>query len=435
MNERTTKGPERMPKFVQPKFEDAKEVERLNLMKVPKRFTFARAKKVIAQDIQILGRSEHPEEAKGLSGVNQTRYFGKDDRLPGETFAEFRKIMLENNPALRHTEQYWDINGIDRANYEKDLSWSFWERIPGMNLSVIQDNSLPDRYWILATWMYQVPLINDINKTRLVYGRNVLAIKGDQIQFKTNPTHYDHIPPQFFAKVPEIIESYDRIKNHFDSNMAWVVEMQLSEKDGKLYFLQRHPTRVFESPDWSFEADSEQGEIVVKSEGANLVRGSTPKEGIEVDMIYDRSADISKLPQQDIYNTVTIRDTITRQRWIAGSKIFLDTEKVTPGESSDPHSSVIPLTKSGLYVSIPDFREKLSQDMFDKFTRVRSEKHKKTTEYMAALRDDLATGKITEEERDKRRSAYPNNPENLLRIKMRVRADGNEARIKILDIH
>src|SRR3989344_5064783 len=144
-------------RYIQPKAQDALEVERLGLMKVPRRFTFEEAKKALASGVMIIARSEHPDEAKGLSGVNPSFTFDNDDPITSTSEEKFRLAMIETGQYDGSAHKFCEINGVDKEKYDREISWSFWEKIPGVNVSIVQDNTVPNRFWILANWEYAEP--------------------------------------------------------------------------------------------------------------------------------------------------------------------------------------------------------------------------------------------------------------------------------------
>lgn len=416
-------------KYIQPKAQDALEVERLGLMKVPRRFSYAEAKEAIAAGIQVIARSEHPDEAKGESGVNPSWTFDKKEPLRGKTESDFELSMFLSDFHMKYNRNFCEINGIDPSVHNESLSWSFWEKIPGTNLTVVEDNVVPGRYLIFGRWTYDIE--GPSGKMRKMYGTRVFMVEADKINAQES---IHPIPPELETAISEIVSDYEKVKNHFGAKTAWSMEMQLTNS-GQLYFLQRHPTRAYESCDWAYDTSPDSDEIVIKSTPDTIVRGTTPKEGFEVDMIYDGYGYLPKIPQQQAYTPRNAQNPVMFQKWLAQSKMFLETQRTDVGQAADPHSAIIPLTKPNLYICVPGFEKKLPREWEKKYAEVRGVKGQRRKEFGETLRKERDDKAIDEKEYYARASAFSNNPENLTRIKMRVRSDGTEARIKILDIH
>lgn len=422
-------------KFVQPKFEDANVVEKLGLMKVPRRFSFPGAKKAVTQGLEIIARSEHPNEAMGFSGVNPSIVFGKkrDRSIPGKNLSEFILDILINDFWIKKTNRFCEMNNLNKQKYYSGLSWSFWERIPGMNMSVVEDAAVPGRFWILMDWEYEV--VNEEGgtlETKKNYGHNIVMFENGRIVNQINGLHQ---PPQFLIdKIGEIIESYGKIKEHFGKDVSWVVEMQLNDKTGDLFFLQRHPSRPVETCDWAFQNEPEPDEIVVKNQGDRLVRGFTKEEGIESDMIFGSSF-WADFPQQDVYSASNvIHDPVMKQVSISKAKVYIEDHFARASNAEDPHGAIIPLTKPQVYLAVPNFGECFPVGLRKKLIAVEVEKRDKEKKFKDELMEDFKSKKIDYGEKKRLEKEYRDDPTNYPRIKIRINSDGKEARIKILDI-
>ena len=229
-------------KHIQPKAQDAEEVEKLGLMKVPRRFTFRDAKKAITEGISVIARSEHPDEATGECGVNPSKTFDKEEPLRGGTLSDFKLRMLLTDYLMRQNHRFCEINGIDIATHNESLSWSFWEKIPGVNLSVVEDNARLGRYWVMGSWKFEEEAPSGEERLRTAF--DVFMVENEKLLSRSEK--WPALPESLSLQMGNIIESYEKIKSHFGSQTAWVVEMQLSPT-GELYFLQRHPTRSSEA--------------------------------------------------------------------------------------------------------------------------------------------------------------------------------------------
>jgi len=142
----------------------------------PERYSLYEAIQVILDGKTVLARSEHPDEASGPSGLSSTEIlslsiFSKNlsnssvassskkniaaEFLPirmGGTDAEaFEKILL-NEAGNNFKDSYFDhadINRFRRKLYKKAITLSYWEYIPGTNITVFEDDAVPNRYHIM----------------------------------------------------------------------------------------------------------------------------------------------------------------------------------------------------------------------------------------------------------------------------------------------
>ena len=423
-------------RYIQPKAQDALEVERLGLMKVPRRFTFEEAKKALASGVMIIARSEHPDEAKGLSGVNPSFTFDNDDPITSTSEEKFRLAMIETGQYDGSAHKFCEINGVDKEKYDREISWSFWEKIPGVNVSIVQDNTVPNRFWILANWEYAEPDAGYKSGVRhSTVGQTFLVENGLLSPQIENMRDEYSVPEYFASSISAMINAYDKVKDHFGRDTAWITEMQVAET-GEIYFLQRHPSRKMETNSWTFDGPADPDEIVVRCSAESAVRGATPKEGWEVDMLYDGRGMTADIPQQEAYNKITVQNPVEYQKWVANAKLFLNTSGFTDSAfAQNPHSGIIPLTKPSVYIATESFRNELDRKWREKEREVRAEKRKARTKKIKELGTAKSEGRLNQQQYEEQYNAYVYTPENLLKVKMRVRSDGTEARIKILDVH
>jgi len=238
----------------QPKQEIGDYVEACGF-KVPRRYgSFDGAMQAVNGGATVLMRSEHPQEYAGFSGLLRTYrlnteeieqqkiakyYLQPGDRsmaaryiasgLPLED-VEF-KVQEDSFESLPLT-RYLSLSGQSENDFVRDLSYSFWEYIPGKNVAVVADDAIPDRYHITTMGKKE-------------FGGGIYLPDGiEEAEYpKEYPAQKD---PLDAATRAALIETYEAIRQlpRFAARNCPIMEMQLGE-DGTIWFLQYHKARPF----------------------------------------------------------------------------------------------------------------------------------------------------------------------------------------------
>ncbi len=257
----------------QPKKEIAEFIQSEFGILIPKIYDDAEAFNLIEKGENFLLRSEHPQELSGDSGILYT-YKSKEldnfyKTLNEETtgFKTFfysknkKKQIIQNikNELIKtwKIEDYCKLKNIDENEFIKNISYSNWEKIEGFNGMIIADDSVENKYHIMG-----MGILSDSYKQIYSQIENGF-IKKD---FKLNNINR-------YINIEELIEMYDKIRLKSDCP---IVEFQIDYKKN-LYFLQYHKVREFEKADFKLDRELEVNEIVT-----DVVRGKTPKNGLEV---------------------------------------------------------------------------------------------------------------------------------------------------------
>lgn len=281
----------------QPKMTIGNYVEQ-NGIRVPRRFSsFAEARK---SGVEIICRSEHPQEYDGVSGLIESPIL---QELGGiGTKDDLKRKVLDEDKISNWVRAYCDFVGLDQSVFREEITFSFWEKLAGYNRTVVADSSIKGRYHI-TTWTEGNKIVN-----------GTIFENGEVVSQNTA------LPTELEEGIPELIGLYERIRHlgKFDSNHCPIMEFQTV--DGNNYFLQYHRTRDF-SPA-SFELDQEPDKDTIV---ASFTRGSTKPDGTLIKTIvcdpvlYEMTKDgVSFIPPKDegyfvrtdwlVYNELLARD-------------------------------------------------------------------------------------------------------------------------------
>ncbi len=234
---------------------------------VPRRFDSLKDAK--ASGKPILLRSEHPLEYGIVSGFFDSfsiDYFKRECGEP-ESEAGIKDAVLTKQDAHGRQsfigpflfENYCKMLGLNFDPQIPELSFSFWENLPGLNRTIIADSSIKGRYHIQTqssqdnAWIYDYTLVEDDKISPIM--RKFYGLQ----------------PPEDFQS---LVELYERIRNldKFDPNNCPIIEIQTI--GDKHYFLQYHRARDFRQTTFSLHRPAEKDE-----KEALFVRGHTPEEG------------------------------------------------------------------------------------------------------------------------------------------------------------
>lgn len=380
-------------------------------IRIPRIFpTFDRGRHfVLKEDGALIMRSEHPLELQGLSGLNKSpivflaRVEQHEDR--GGLFASYRDIDVDTFLYLLREEHrtksgwwnaknYCDANGLNVDEYVAQLAYSYWEYIRGTNLYVVADPHVAGRYRVFAKWYEGT---ESCNACALYDGNRLVTATGDVLK---------HLE----SRIGDILRFYDRVREVFGEKICWVVEMQLAD-DGVLHFLQRSIGKEFEAPDWSFDADEPAHFLVGPRYGYGEVRGITPKEGIDVTFLLERSTRLRWL--KDYRPSAMLNahsDSIVADQAVFNFvKVYINTYHQVHNGIADPHSAILPMVRAQLYLHVPKLHERLPEDI-------------------------QRNAKELEKSKRHNERAWYSNPDKMVSMTINIRSDGNEARINIVNV-
>lgn len=245
---------------------------------VPRRFeTFEEAIKFKGR---ALARSEHLQDYDGGSGIFESPAIGKNTNLwfQEDLFSKSTSESQAQPNFVKSYKTYCQFAGLSIPEFTQGLSFSFWERLPGINVSIVADSAIEGRYHIRA------------NHTLTRKWRS-----GYTLFENGTPTPLGGIPsPGTFSRVigaqaERLTEFYENVKrlDHFDPNHCPIIEAQIYL--GDIYFLQYHRCRDFAPVNFSVTPPGGKRHAKISN-----IRGATPPDGLVLDTIVVQSLELAR---------------------------------------------------------------------------------------------------------------------------------------------
>lgn len=214
---------------------------------VPKRYeSLGDALGAVQQGATIVMRSEHPLEYDTFSGLLDSY------RLNTETLSredkEFTKainsgaseedvLLIAKREGISRVpiNRYLELARKSSGEYLQEMSFSFWEYVPGRNIAVVADDAIDGRYHITS------------------YGTDgrggalggIFNNGGEP--FNTNDAAADSLSEDISPhSISQLIITYEGIRSlpDFNQRQCPIMELQLGD-DGTIWFLQYHKARPF----------------------------------------------------------------------------------------------------------------------------------------------------------------------------------------------
>ncbi len=365
---------------------------------------------VLQQNGKLIIRTEHPLEREGLSGLNMSHTVSLEDVVLHEqegglfaSFRDFNSVLLDYMMQDWHKKRgsarhYCELHGLSLDEYVAGLTHSYWEYVSGYNLYVVADPVISNRYRLFAGW-------NELKNNSREYPVTSYDVFDGEVKLTGGRTHAAVI-----EKIGDILRLYNKVREVFGQEMCWVVEMQLAG-NGELYFLQRSVGQLFKPCEWSFGPPETCHFLVGHQYGFGEVRGTTPKEGVELSFLFERGvrAKWFKDYEHSAILDSHISSPVVEQKRVA-SMPYVQTYPQGHGDGArDPHSSILPLVRAPLYLYLPDLHDLLPPEFEWEHDRVKKAKRERVRDWYS-------------------------DPKRMPQITLHVRSDGNEARVNILKI-
>ena len=304
MGDSYLENPERLKG--QPKRTLADYVERNGVL-VPRRFdSLAEAKD---SDLPIMVRSEHTQEYDGVSGLLRSEDLDEFSEITNEKelWNELLKEekLKEEKGKTSFPSVYCAYNSLDVHTFFSEVSFSYWEKLGGVNRTVVADSSIARRYHIMSTGN------EDTSVSYVILDNGEISPRSCMIEKNT----------VVLEEFRELVAIYEKVRtlNNFDANHCPIMEFQ--SFGGKHYFLQYHRTRDFQKADFQLEKEPEEDEVE-----ALLVRGATTPAGsvCKITISYAEWELLKKykewqIPEReegsfDFHNNLVFSEIMTRRR-------------------------------------------------------------------------------------------------------------------------
>ncbi len=284
---------------LQPKKEIADYVESNGIL-VPRRFESLEEARQF--NGEVIARSEITEEYDKLSGI-----------LPSSKLSIHKGFEKEKNlwEQILEKEGLWKaycwILGIDEDTFRDRISFSYWEKLPCYNRTIIADSAIKG--------LYHITTRAKNFENYLIFDEHALFEEGQVKQYIIP------LPKTLYDNIETLIEFYEQIRNldRFESLHCPLLEVQtvVEEMHVLYYFLQYHRTRDFVPADFSIS------NIPDDAVEAEWVRGITGKKGIRYKTAVAYAADCTDSEWKDKW-TIREEDACMALPFTACSQVFLE---------------------------------------------------------------------------------------------------------------
>jgi hypothetical protein len=237
---------------------------------VPRRFdnlTEARKSKK-----KVFIRSEHKQEYDGVSGLLDSFSLSNwKYNLKGvKNINDIKRIYFkkEENEQIGKPRLFCRHLNLNYETFKEEISYSFWQKIAGINRKVIADSSIKNRWHILTYY-------SDSDKKRKI-GDYYFLYNYTIAEYGKKTQQFDmKLPNELHQGIDKLIRSYEKIRhlNNFDKNHCPIMEFQTGFNN-KNYFLQYHRNRDFMISNFKLLRKPKKNELVVP-----FVRGATKDKG------------------------------------------------------------------------------------------------------------------------------------------------------------
>lgn len=236
---------------------------------VPQRY--GNLKEAIRSREEVIARSEHPEEYTRLCGILQSAVFKPEQLSTLGSEENLLNHMLNRN--ANAMLNYFLVTG--REDLQEDFSISLWKFIPGINVSMVADSCIKDRYHLY------------------IRERGYARIERGQVQTSRVRSPLEGV-------LLYTVDLYEKVRNLplFNPEHCPIIELQIKPEDSEIFFLQYHRTRDKKDYDQKIEREAQDNECE-----AFFVRGYTSSEPEEYTLLIrtqDTPENFSKIGEEDI---------------------------------------------------------------------------------------------------------------------------------------
>lgn len=231
----------------------------------------ANAKKVVNKDFKNIKWNETPMSGRDINSAEVIAQVGEIDQEQLE--AKLKEL------SERKIARYLQLTGIDRDAFLREISYSYWEYLGGINRTIVADSTVHSKYYIFGS--------STDNYSGKDLGSSYHVLEDGEIsRSKTTGGLVEDI-----KDLRQSTELYESLRNldGFDPNHCPIIEAQ--SLNGQHFPLQYHRARDFHPATHRLEREKTSEE-----QEATFVRGSTPQEGTVFDVnVYTRDQAQSSL--------------------------------------------------------------------------------------------------------------------------------------------
>lgn len=237
----------------------------------------------------VMIRSEHPQDYAGCSGLFPTVILSGKIRYDELDPVQFKENVLNYKGRLSETPRerltrFCKILQITPTEFIDQFSFSWWQYVPGINMTITADSAIKGRYHITTAegheennlLRYYALIIIENNRVVQYFYDSLRELPGQSLQILNN--------------LDKLIRIYEQIRSlpKFDPKHCPTMEFQAKIKGERvdLYFLQYHRTREFDASDFELDEHSPIGTVEFRD-----VRGKTPKGGIDCRVVIAYAAE------------------------------------------------------------------------------------------------------------------------------------------------
>jgi hypothetical protein len=226
---------------------------------VPRRFDSLREAR--ASGVPVICRSEHVQDYAGASGILDSPDLSK---LPDTLNESELKAEILGRASSYGSRCYCSMAGVDKDDFEAGVSFSLWEKLGGLNRTVVADSSVENRYHVMTdgetdsgTWIREYSIFEK-GKVKSFLGSGSDSVK----------------------ELERVVNLYGNVRNlgNFDPANAPIMEIQ--SVGGEDYFLQYLRGRTFTPAGFELERAPKKGE-----KKALFTRGATVPDGVTLKLV------------------------------------------------------------------------------------------------------------------------------------------------------
>jgi hypothetical protein len=203
---------------------------------VPRRFeTFEEAQFEAQNGASVIARSEHPDEYSGPSGLGYSGVF-----VENEDGVMLPKQHIGRDDLLKRYLSYIYVSGaVEPTEYLAQASESYWQAVPGVNVTCVADDAIEGRYHIFGHRYRKY----DGSLPSMAVGA-IVEENGNVVRIAEDADDGENTSG-LVSRFSDVINMYNQVRqlDSFSEVHCPIMEMQIADVDDRIYFLQYHRVR------------------------------------------------------------------------------------------------------------------------------------------------------------------------------------------------